>query len=60
MSIVTTENARGEWVPAIPLPMKGIRSTCVCGRKFWTEEGYRSHYALDHILYPATPNPRNP
>lgn len=48
-----TQNRRGEWVPSIPLPMYGLRKKCwVCGKKFWTEERYREHYALHHILDP--------
>jgi hypothetical protein len=50
---VTTQNDRGEWVPAIPLPLYGLRKHCTCGRRFWTMGGYRGHYALAHIL--ATP-----
>ena len=53
----TAQNARGEWVPSIPLPMYGIRKRCECGRKFWTAAGYRGHYALDHILYPPSSPP---
>lgn len=45
------ENARGEWVPAIPLPLYGLRKRCDCGLKFWTLDGYRGHYALAHILH---------
>lgn len=45
-----TTNARGEWVPAIPLPFFGVRKRCSCGAKFWTSLGYRAHYALQHIL----------
>ena len=47
-----TENARGEWVPAIPLPLFTWphRHRCECGQSFWTLPGYRSHYALAHIL----------
>lgn len=48
----TTQNALGQWVPSIPLPFYGLRKHCGCGRKFWTEEGYRGHYALAHVLYP--------
>lgn len=47
---VRTQNARGEWVPAIPLPFLGLRKWCDCERRFWTMDGYRSHYALRHIL----------
>lgn len=47
------ENKRGEWVPAIPLPFYLIkRRKCTCGAKFWTNDGYRGHYALKHILDP--------
>lgn len=53
MSETSTRNARGLWVPSIPLPFYGLRKRCECGRKFWTERGYRGHYALDHILYPG-------
>lgn len=47
-------NARGEWVPSIPLPLYLVfgRCLCSCKRKFRTERLYRAHYALDHILYP--------
>lgn len=47
---VMTQNDLGEWVPAIPLPLYGLRKRCECGRKFWTTGGYRGHYALTHIL----------
>jgi hypothetical protein len=47
---VQAQNSRGEWVPAIPLPFFGMRKRCECGRKFWTLDGYRGHYALVHIL----------
>ena len=50
----TTQNKAGQWVPAIPLPFYGLRKRCGCGRRFWTEEGYRGHYALVHILEGAT------
>ncbi len=45
-----TENKRCEYVPSIPLPYYGIKKKCECGEKFWTEKGYRAHYALEHIL----------
>ncbi len=48
---VTTQNPRGEWVPAIPLPLYGLRKRCECGRKFWTTAGYQGHYALCHVLH---------
>jgi hypothetical protein len=44
-----TQNKRGEWVPAIPLPLFGIRKRCQCGKRFWTLGGYRAHYAYVHI-----------
>jgi hypothetical protein len=51
-----TQNARGEWVPAIPLPYLGLRRRCgACDRRFWTMDGYRGHYALEHILDPEAP-----
>lgn len=59
----TQQNRRGGWVPAIPLPMLLPlgRRQCqhpatapqrgrVCGRTFWTQDGYRGHYALVHVL----------
>lgn len=46
-----TQNRRGEWVPAVPLPLYArLRKRCGCGAKFWTGRGYRGHYALVHIL----------
>ena len=45
-----TTNTRGEWVPAIPQPLLGLRKRCSCGRRFWTLDGYRGHYAYAHIL----------
>lgn len=50
---VIMKTARGGWVPAIPLPYAGLRKRCSCGRRFWTTEGYREHYALAHILEAA-------
>jgi hypothetical protein len=47
---VTTPSRDGQWVPAIPLPLYGLRKRCQCGRKFWTADGYRGHYALSHVL----------
>lgn len=49
-SEATCRNRAGERVPSIPLPFYGLRKHCGCGRKFWTEEGYKGHYALAHIL----------
>lgn len=45
-----TQNRTGDWVPAIPLPFFWLYRRCTCGRRFWTMEGYRGHYALVHIL----------
>ncbi len=48
-----TQNKHGEWVTAIPEPYHHfIRKECYfdCGKKFFTEESYRAHYALVHIL----------
>ena len=50
---VLVKNKRGEWVPAIPEPYYLLfRKECypVCGKKFWTKEGYEGHFALKHIL----------
>lgn len=49
------QNHRGEFVPAIPLPlfigMKRVQCTHDnCGRKFFAKKRYREHYALAHIL----------
>lgn len=50
---VMMENARGEWVPAIPMPFFGLRKKCMeCGAKFWTMNGYRAHFSLKHIVDP--------
>jgi hypothetical protein len=48
------QNSRGEWVPAIPLPLFTWlhRHRCACGHSFWTMSGYRGHYALAHVLDP--------
>lgn len=55
MSHASTQNTRGEWVPAIPLPyyLPLHRFRCGeggCSRTFWTMEGYRGHYAVAHVL----------
>lgn len=48
------QNVRGKWVPAIPLPFfRGRpwrRFQCGCGERFRTQQRYREHYALAHIL----------
>ncbi len=47
-----TQNTRGEWVPAIPVPYHASlhREKCRCGACFWTLRGYLGHYAYAHIL----------
>lgn len=53
---MSVKNKYGEWVPAIPEPYwTGFllrKAQCVyCQRKpFNSEEAYRGHYALKHIL----------
>lgn len=47
---ISTKNRRGEWVPSIPCPFYSWTKICECGEHFWTEKGYRAHYALEHIL----------
>lgn len=48
------QNDRGEWVPAIPLPLfVGFRlrkCRCECGQTFPNKLRYREHFALAHIL----------
>jgi hypothetical protein len=47
----TLAESNGRWYPAIPLPLEVFfRKHCDCGRKFWTMEGYKGHYALQHII----------
>ena len=52
LSATQAQNAAGEWVPALPLPLFIFphRHRCSCGRWFWTMGGYRGHYAVHHIL----------
>lgn len=47
------KNRDGEWVPSIPFPLFGLRKKCRfpgCHKHYFTEAGYRGHYALAHIL----------
>ena len=52
MNTVQIQNKRGEWVTAIEEPyyLGFGRCKCRCGKKFWSLEAYRGHYALKHIL----------
>lgn len=43
------------WVPAIPVPYKGLRKRCVCGAKFWREQSYREHYVRAHGCHEENP-----
>lgn len=49
---IQAQNKSGKWVPAIPEPyfLAFGRCKCDCGKVFWSEERYREHYALKHIL----------
>lgn len=52
-SSIATQNVRGEWVPAVPLPIYLPLWRCgcpECGRKFWRLGSYHGHYAYVHIL----------
>lgn len=50
---VLAQNRSGAWVPSIPLPIyigrKKVRC-CTCPLVFKSEEAYRGHYALKHVL----------
>lgn len=52
---VYRQNARGEWVPATPLPFyekrpfRRMRFVCTCGAKFRSEHRYNEHYLTAHI-----------
>lgn len=52
---VTTENERGECVPAIPLPLFGLKKQCGCGKSFWKQRNYEAHYAHEHIVLGTQP-----
>lgn len=48
---VHAQNTRGQWVPAITLPLYtrfGVQ--CGCGTWFLRVRRYREHYAFVHIL----------
>lgn len=53
--MTTTQNKRGEVMPAIPLPFYGVRKQCCCGAKFWTEARYYEHYAFWHVVSGTLP-----
>ena len=42
------ENPDGTWSQAIPLPFYGLKKTCQCGKSFWKEANYRTHYQQAH------------
>lgn len=44
------QNGRGNWVPAIPIPVTRVRHECSCGERFWTMDGYNGHYAYVHLI----------
>lgn len=47
-----TQNDKGEWVPAIPLPKVTRFSNyrCTCRKKaFWTLEEYKQHWVYEHV-----------
>ena len=50
-------NARGEWVPSIPVPFLLLfgRARCSCGRKYRNLARYSAHYALAHIVLGTEP-----
>lgn len=53
MSGNQVQNKRGEWVPAIPVPLfewLHLRRCGECRKAYFTMAGYRGHYALEHIL----------
>lgn len=52
---VTMENRRGEQVPAIPLPLFGLKKQCSCGQSFWKLHNYETHYAHEHIVLGRQP-----
>lgn len=57
MEIYEYDESLGGYVPSIPLPFYGRRRWwkvwqrfgCHCGKYFWRERDYRTHYALNHI-----------
>lgn len=53
MNDVQTQNEEGDWIPDIPLPIYHIiLKRCPfpgCNQGYFSEPGYRGHYALVHI-----------
>ncbi len=52
------QNENGSWSTAIPLPFYGLKKKCDCGKSFWKEENYRTHYFNQHTdkrYYKRTP-----
>lgn len=52
------ENEDKTWSEAVPLPYYGIKKKCSCGKSFWKEENYRTHYRQKHTdgkRYTRTP-----
>jgi hypothetical protein len=46
----TTQNSKGEWVEAVPLPYYLIFGCkCKCGEPFISEKRYEKHYVYQHI-----------
>jgi hypothetical protein len=47
-----TQNDRGQWVPAIPMPFVTTwnKYRCTCRKKpFWTLEEYKQHWVYEHV-----------
>lgn len=51
----TMANDRSEEVPAIPMPLFGLKKQCSCGRRFWKLRNYQAHYAHEHIVLGTLP-----
>ena len=47
-----TKNTEGDYVPDIPLPLYHLwflKRCSACNQAYFSEAGYRGHYALVHI-----------
>lgn len=42
------QDSDGLWRQSVPLPFYGVRKGCHCGKKFWKESNYESHYINAH------------